>query len=128
MNSSRALKRLLPSLVGAQFEKNTESYLNKNGLRTICRNYRCRSGEIDLVMDDGEYIIFVEVRFRRSDNYGSPFESITASKQKRIIRAATHFLSTKARFQDRPCRFDAVGVSQGTRQVKYDWIKDAFST
>jgi len=128
MNTSSGLNRLLPSLVGAQFEKNTETYLNRSGLRTICRNYRCRVGEIDLVMDDGEYIVFVEVRFRRSDNYGSAFESITAKKQKRIIRAATHFLASKPKLQDRPCRFDAVGVSQATRRVKYDWIKDAFST
>ena len=128
MNSNSVLKRILPSLIGAEFERNAEAYLHKYGLRTVCRNYKCRTGEIDLVMNDGELIVFVEVRFRRNNDYGDPFESITPRKQKRLIRAATHFLSTQPQLQDRSCRFDAVGISQSNGRIKYDWIKDAFST
>lgn len=128
MNSTSAFKRFVPGIVGAKFEASTEAYLNKSGLRTICRNYRCRTGEIDLVMIDGEFIVFVEVRYRRGDSYGSPLESITVTKQQRIIRAATHFLAVKPEFRDMPCRFDAVGVSSRDRRATYDWIKDAFST
>ena len=128
MNSASPFKRFVPGIVGTKFEKSTESYLNKSGLRTICRNYRCRAGEIDLVMDDGEFIVFVEVRYRRDDNYGNGLKSITAAKQRRIIRAATHFLAGKPELRDMPCRFDAVGVSGLDRRLKYDWIKDAFST
>ncbi len=128
MNSTSGIKRILPTSIGSELEKSTESYLNKRGLRTVHRNYRCRLGEIDLVMDDGEFIIFVEVRYRRDHRYGNPLETITIHKQKRIIRAATQFLLCKPEYRDRPCRFDAVGVSQNNGHVEYDWIKDAFST
>ena len=128
MTSNSVLKRILPSIIGAKVERNTETFLNKRGLRTIRRNYKCRTGEIDLVMNDGEYVVFVEVRYRGSDAYGDPIESITARKQKRLIRAATHFLATAPHFQNMPCRFDAVGVSKAHGHTKYDWIKNAFST
>lgn len=128
MKTAAVFKRLLPGAIGAKFERSTESHLNANGLRTLCRNYRCRSGEIDLIMADGEFVVFVEVRYRNNNRFGDPLESITAAKQKRIIRTATHFLSATPELLDRPCRFDAVGVSCVGRQVEFDWIKDAFST
>ncbi len=128
MKSNSVLKRILPSIIGAKVERNTETFLNKRGLRTIRRNYKCRTGEIDLVMNDGEYVVFVEVRYRGSDAYGDPIESITARKQQRLIRAATHFLATEPHLQSMPCRFDAVGVSKANGHTKYDWIKNAFST
>ncbi|TDJ68901.1 MAG: YraN family protein [Proteobacteria bacterium] len=128
MSSTSVFKRFVPAIVGAEFEKNTERYLNKCGLRTVCRNYRCRGGEIDLVMADGEFIVFVEVRYRRDHRHGTPFESITRVKQKRIIRAASHFLAVNPDFAERPCRFDAVGVSYIDQRVQYDWITAAFST
>ena len=102
--------------------------LKRHGLKTVCRNYRCRSGEIDLVMRDREFIVFVEVRYRRSNDYGDPLESITPGKQKRIIRAARHFLCAQPEWHDAPCRFDAVGVSSSDGRTDFNWIKDAFST
>ncbi len=128
MNSNSVLKRILPKTIGDEFEKNAESYLIKCGLITNCRNYKCRAGEIDLVMHDGGCVVFVEVRYRRGDDYGNPFESITVHKQKRIIRAATHFLVSNPHLQNCTCRFDAVGVYKRGGKTKYDWIKDAFST
>jgi putative endonuclease len=79
-------------------------------------------------MHDGNCVVFVEVRFRSSSEYRDPFESITLRKQKRIIRAATHFLAANSHLADSPCRYDAVGVSNDDGRIKYDWIKDAFST
>ncbi len=105
-------------------------YLEGQGLVLIERNYRCRSGELDLVMKDGCAIVFVEVRSRRSNRYGTPAETVTRTKQKRLIRAAARYL-LRHRI-DAPCRFDVVAVIfQG--QVNranwiIDWIKDAFQT
>jgi putative endonuclease len=128
MKRTSVLRQLLPTSIGAEFEKSAESHLRKQGLQTICRNYRCRFGEIDLIMADGEFIVFVEVRYRRNNSYGNPLESITASKKKRIIRTATHFLHSKRGLEDRPCRFDAVGISCADQNIMFDWIKNAFST
>ncbi|MDP6183314.1 MAG: YraN family protein [Gammaproteobacteria bacterium] len=128
MNSTSGLKRFLPGSIGAEFEKSAESYLNGQGLRTITRNYRCRLGEIDLIMDDGDFVIFVEVRYRYNHSYGNPLETITSAKQKRIIGATTRFLSCNPELQNRPCRFDAVGISDNDGHPEYDWVKDAFST
>jgi putative endonuclease len=128
MSARDRIRGLLPAAIGARFERSTESHLKRNGLRTICHNYRCRGGEIDLVMEDGDTIVFIEVRYRSTDDYGDPFETITQRKQQRIIRAATHFLGKNANYRDRPCRFDAVGVNGIGERVKYDWIKGAFST
>lgn len=128
MIADSVIRRILPSTIGTEFERKAESYLVNCGLRTNCRNYKCRSGEIDIVMHDGDYIVFVEVRFRRNSDYGDPFETITLRKQKRIIRAANHFLAANPHLHDKPCRFDAVGVSNSDGHIRYDWIKDAFST
>ena len=112
---------------GAQIERSAEQYLKKHGLRTICRNYRCRRGEIDLIMEDGTYLVFVEVRYRRNHDYGTPLETITAAKQRRIVHAATFFLNERNAFHNRYSRFDAVGVSKRNGAITFDWIKDAFS-
>tara|TARA_R110002096_G_scaffold46310_12_gene123544 strand:+ start:489 stop:872 length:384 start_codon:yes stop_codon:yes gene_type:complete len=121
-------RRLLSGAVGAGFEKSAETYLRRRGLKTLERNYRCRRGEIDLVMTDDECLVFVEVRYRASREFGDPLETITLRKQRRIIAAATHFLAANAQLGDRPCRFDAVGVTGSGDRVEYDWITDAFST
>lgn len=122
------LGRMLSGAIGASYEKSTETYLQRSGLKTLARNYRCRRGEIDLVMTDGDCIVFVEVRYRANREFGDPLETITSHKQRRIIAAATHFLAANPRLRDRTCRFDAVGVTGGGDSVEYDWITDAFST
>lgn len=122
------IARMLPGAIGAGIEKSAETYLRRNGLKTLARNYRCRRGEIDLVMTHGDCIVFVEVRYRRSDEFGDPLETITRRKQQRIIAAATHFLAANPALRDRSCRFDAIGVKGSGTRVEYDWISDAFST
>lgn len=86
------------------------------------RNYRCRFGEIDLIMRDGAAVVFVEVRMRTSLDYGCAAESITLSKQQKLIRTAKHYLSLLNR--EPPCRFDAVLLSGGN---KIEWVRDAFT-
>ena len=118
---------VLPSTVGTKYERGAEKFLIKNNLRTLDRNFRCESGEIDLVMEDSDVVVFVEVRSRRDNARGGPFESITATKQKRIIRAATFYLATRPILQQRACQFDAVGATTHLGRTKYDWIRDAFA-
>ena len=89
---------VLPSTVGTKYERGAEKFLIKNNLRTLDRNFRCKSGEIDLVMENSDVVVFVEVRFRRDNARGGPFESITATKQKRIIRCRDLLLSNAANF------------------------------
>lgn len=128
MSTSRILEKLLPRTVGAKFEKSAALFLNRNGLSKLQQNYRCRRGEIDLIMEHGDTVVFVEVRYRARSDYGDPLETITQAKQRRIILAATKFLADHPKYQDRPCRFDAIGVNKTPAGIKYDWIKDAFST
>lgn len=106
---------------GQQAENLAADFLQLQGLRLVERNYRCRMGEIDLIMDDGATRVFVEVRLRRNRNFGGAAESITQSKQSKLIRAAQHYLQQFSK--QPPCRFDAVLLDG----LKIEWIKDAFS-
>lgn len=110
---------------GAAAEQYAEAFLTGRGLIPVERNYRCRNGEIDLVMRDLEVLVFVEVRFRSNPRFGIPAETVTVAKQRKIIAAARHFLQSR-RIHDRsPCRFDVIAVS-GPGQDRIDWIRDAF--
>jgi putative endonuclease len=107
--------------VGSDKERLACAFLEGRGLRLLSRNYRCRQGEIDLVMREADTLVFVEVRFRRSDRFGTAAETVDVHKQRRLAAAASHYLQ---RHPTRlPCRFDVLAVSGGDR---VDWIKDAF--
>jgi putative endonuclease len=113
---------------GGQWERVAESFLHNRGLQTLHRNYRCRSGEIDLVMLDGATLVFVEVRYRRDDRYGSGAATVTRLKQGRLVSAARHFLGRHARHRQRPCRFDVVSIGGEADRAQLNWIPDAFET
>jgi len=115
----------LPGETGANAEEAARIYLEQQGLRLVERNYRCRQGEIDLIMQDGSTLAFVEVRYRKSSGFGSPAESVTAPKQRRIIATAAHYLQSKKERNMPPCRFDVLAI-EGKEQQNIDWIKDAF--
>ena len=100
-------------------------FLARNGLKIIVRNYRCRGGEIDLVCRDGSTIVFVEVRLRRNHAFGGAAASVTATKQRRIILASTHYLHSQ-RLDDADCRFDCVLLDQLSAD-RIEWVKDAFA-
>ena len=103
------------------------AYLQSQGLVLLTRNFRCRFGEIDLVMRDHSALVFVEVRFRRSDRFGSGAASITHAKRRRLITAARHYLAGIGRHPLPPCRFDVVSVSQPNYRTDFEWIRDAFT-
>jgi putative endonuclease len=91
---------------GAAAEALAADFLVERGLTLLTRNYRCRGGEIDLVARDGETLVFVEVRLRRSAAFGGAAASITGAKRTRLRHAAGHFLAHLGR--EPACRFDAV--------------------
>ncbi len=110
---------------GADAEQRALEYLERQGLVPVARNFRGRQGEIDLVMGDGETLVFVEVRFRRSDRFGSAAESVTPTKQQRIAATARLFLGRHPRWREHDCRFDVVTLS-GMPAPRIAWIRDAF--
>ncbi len=104
-------------------ERAAEKYLLSHGLKLVTRNYRTRFGEIDLIMQDGEVLVFIEVRMRKNNDFGGAAASIGAAKQRRIIAAAQQYIATMK--YPPPCRFDAVLLSEGNSGAA-DWVKDAF--
>jgi len=111
---------------GQRWERLAESFLHKRGLKTLERNFNCRVGEIDLVMRDGPALVFAEVRFRASDQYGSGAESVSPTKQKRIIRAAQKFLQIRPQHPSQVCRFDVVSIGNSQGRTIINWIPNAF--
>ena len=106
---------------GSAEESAALSFLEGRGLVLLERNYRCRTGEIDLIMKEKDTIVFVEVRKRSKADFGSAAESITRKKQKRILKAARHYLSGLDSEPD--CRFDAVLYGE---KGEPEWIRNAF--
>ncbi len=114
--------------LGGHWENAAESFLHRRGLTTKKRNFYSRFGEIDLIMRDRDVLVFVEVRFRGDDRYGSGAETVTVRKQAKLARAAMFFLSLNPHYSQKPCRFDVISV--GTRRGKtiFNWIKNAFDS
>lgn len=81
-------------------------------------------GEIDLIMQDGDTLIFVEVRYRNNLSYGGPLESVTYSKQQKILKTAQYFIMKHAQYQHCNYRFDIVGISQQGQSI--EWLSHAF--
>ncbi len=109
--------------LGIAAENQALAFLAQQGLQLIIRNYRCYSGEIDLIMRDQRDVVFVEVRKRTWQDYGTALESITYGKRKKLIRAATHFLQLKRWLYKINSRFDVVLIQH---QDEIEWIKHAF--
>lgn len=109
---------------GREAEALAARHLEGCGLRVIERNFRIRGGEIDLICRDGKGLVFVEVRLRSSSDFGGAGASITASKRRRIILAAQHYLLGK---RDCDCRFDCI-LLDGLDESRLEWLKNAFST
>lgn len=92
----------------------------------VTRNYRCRRGEIDLVMRDTDTLVFVEVRRRTNRTFGGGLESIDARKRARLVAAADHYLTTKRIGVEPPCRFDVVAIDGPYPRIRIEWVRDAF--
>lgn len=108
------------TLRGAVAEQTAADYLIGQGLVLVERNFRCRLGEIDLIMKDGDILVFIEVRQRASQQFGGAIASIDSRKQQKLIATAQLYLARLS--QTPPCRFDAVLLQGETLR----WIRDAF--
>jgi putative endonuclease len=107
---------------GGAGEDSALRYLQKQSLRLVQRNFRCKGGELDLIMQDGESLVFVEVRKRAGKNFGGAAASITPAKQRRLIIAAQFYLQRYR--QTPPCRFDVVAIDG----EELSWLKNVIET
>jgi len=103
---------------GNRGEDDALAHLARHGLQLVERNFRCKPGEIDLIMRDGDSLVFVEVRQRASASHGGAAASITPAKQKRLVRAAQLYLQRYRRLP--PCRFDVVAIEAG----QLHWLRN----
>ena len=110
---------------GQQAEQWACDYLTQQGLTLITKNYHCRRGEIDLIMQDEHSLVFVEVRYRKSARFGHALESVNHTKQTKIIITAEHYLlNHKSSYLS--YRFDVVAITPDKNSLQYLWVKDAF--
>ncbi|MBN8762854.1 MAG: YraN family protein [Thiobacillus sp. 63-78] len=112
---------MLRSLLGQTAEARAAAFLQARGLKLLARNWRCRFGEIDLIMRDGATLVFIEVRLRSRNDFGGAAASVTPAKQRKLLAAARQYLATLKTLP--PCRFDVVALSGDDAP---DWIRNAF--
>jgi putative endonuclease len=120
-------KITLSSLKGAEAEQIALEYLVDKGFVLLTRNFGTRRGEIDLIMNDGDHLVFVEVRFRRSSSFGSAEESITKKKCLRLTAAALSYMQINKLSNHVQARFDAVAVKPDKNRpsgYSVNWIKN----
>jgi putative endonuclease len=108
--------------VGTAYEKRVGAYLKTQGYEILEYNFRCRSGEIDIVARDGKYLVFVEVKYRRTSSSGNPLEAVDHRKQRTISRTALFYLLKHGYNDTTPCRFDVASVLGEEIEI----IKNAF--
>jgi len=102
-------------------------FLRDKGLRPIRRNFRCRHGEIDLIMLDDSCLVFIEVRCRGETSFVKATLTVDTRKQRKLSRAAAMFLAMNQRYGEYVCRFDIVGVNRDPdATISIDWMQDAF--
>lgn len=109
--------------IGLVAENDACNYLLAHGLTLVAKNYRCSYGEIDLIMDDQDILVFVEVRLRNNSDFGSSMETVGARKKSRLIRSALHYLQHHQLIDKKQCRFDVIGIDHHHEMI---WIKNAF--
>ena len=113
---------------GDKFEARAADWLQQKGQRLLRRNYRARTGELDLIMLDGSCLVFVEVRARAHPRFGGAAATVDRRKQGRIFRTAQAFLQENPRYGQLRCRFDVLAFEprQSTRDEDILWVKGAF--
>jgi putative endonuclease len=111
--------------LGREGERLAERFLQKKGYKIVKRNYRCRGGEVDLIVLDRKIVVFVEVKTRTDHSFGSPLEAVEPRKQRRMILAAQLFLQQK-KLHERDARFDVVGISWPGVEPVVEHIQNAF--
>lgn len=113
---------------GQECEDLAAQYLEKQGLTILERNYQCRLGEIDIIAKNSEFVIFIEVKYRKNNRYGEPFAFVDTKKQRRLIMTALHYNQCKGLNEKHPMRFDVISIQAQNTQFDIQWLKNAFTT
>ncbi len=115
--------------VGQAAEQLARRYLESQGMKYLQQNLRYPVGEIDLLMEDTEYVVFVEVRYRRQTRFGSGAETVNYTKRQKLIKAALYYLQQHPQMARLPMRFDVISIAGELNQdsAKIDWLKNAFT-
>lgn len=113
--------------VGREAERLAREHLESQGLRTLAQNYRCRAGEIDLIMREADVVVFVEVRYRGYGSLVGGAESVDHRKQRKLLATARHFQQRNESAWKGACRFDVVAIAGTTTSAKIQWIRNAFA-
>lgn len=111
---------------GALIEQAACVHLQQQGLYLLSRNFHSRSGEIDLIMRDDDCVVFVEVRYRSSSQFGGGALSVDHRKRRKIIQTAEYFLLRNPQLKNVACRFDVIAATGNTLQPDLNWIRNAF--
>ena len=111
---------------GREAEERACRHLQRQGLALTQRNYRSPFGEIDLVMQEHDTLVFVEVRYRSSDDFGTPAETVDARKQARLRATAEHYLQNTPRASKKACRFDIVALTGDGGDGNFHWLRNVF--
>ncbi|MDJ0918269.1 MAG: YraN family protein [Woeseiaceae bacterium] len=114
--------------VGQQAEAQALKFLQGQGLRLLDRNFHCRFGEIDLVMRDGDCVVFVEVRKRTRNKIAAATQSVGRQKQRKLTLAASFYLAGLATDALPTCRFDVIGIDTAGSHASIDWRRNAFQS
>ncbi|WP_394193795.1 YraN family protein [Pseudoalteromonas atlantica] len=109
---------------GQYYELEAQKYLQRQGLIPIERNYNCPYGELDVIMRDGDTLVFIEVKFRSSNAKGGAIHALGKQKQQRLKRTIYHYLAAK-KLTNQPLRIDFVAITGDTSQ-QLNWIKNVF--
>jgi len=118
---------MVSAIITGQLAENLSGqFLQQQGASILERNYRCNVGELDIIAKHNDSIVFVEVRFRKNIAFGNPLETITLSKQKKLIKAASYYLQRNKNFAKKPCRFDVIAVTIQQNEYQFEWIQHAF--
>ena len=122
-NTKRKGKNMGNKELGGIGERAAAELLQMEGYEILERNYRIRTGEIDLIARDARYLVFIEVKYRKNLQMGDPLEAVDVRKQQRIYQTARYYLHQK-KWENMPCRFDVIGIT-GT-QICH--IRNAFGS
>lgn len=117
-------------LIGKEAEQKALNYIRQQGLKLVTANYHCRLGEIDQIAKEKKTLVFIEVRARSHQQWGGASASVDLRKQRKIAKAAAHFLSTHREYRNTSCRFDVIAFETKPHTDTGDscpvWYKDAF--
>lgn len=126
LSAMEFLSKMVPTrLRGDKGEEAAARFLRKRGLKVLERNWRFRQWELDIICRDGDTLVFVEVKTRKTGGMGTPADALDHKKQARLVKAASHYLSRNDAW-DEPCRFDFVAVLDSGASMDVEHIENAF--